>query len=122
MHQATDTRADAGRIDVVPLLRFSEKHEDNHRPALHKGLVIKYNANQRYATTAITASILREVARKADMPLQVSALIKAAGKASAGCAKTQRGKRRQGARRQCAKRRSAGCANARSGTEDYEHA
>ena len=32
--------------------------------------MLKYNANQRYATTAITASILREVARKCSVPLQ----------------------------------------------------
>ena len=33
--------------------------------------MLKFNANQRYATTAITASILREVARRCGVPLQV---------------------------------------------------
>jgi len=33
--------------------------------------VLKYNGNQRYATTAITAAILREVASQAEVPLQV---------------------------------------------------
>jgi len=50
---------------------FSEKHESNHMPGLHKGVVIKINSNQRYASTAITNTILREVARIADVPLQV---------------------------------------------------
>jgi len=34
--------------------------------------VIKYNANQRYATTAITASIVRQIASKLHVPLQVT--------------------------------------------------
>lgn len=49
---------------------YSDKHEEQHRPALHKGPVIKFNANNRYATTAITATILREIAKKASVPLQ----------------------------------------------------
>ncbi|KAJ3027419.1 UNVERIFIED_CONTAM: hypothetical protein HDU68_003876 [Siphonaria sp. JEL0065] len=42
---------------------YSEKHEDNHRSSINKGVVIKQNANQRYATTAVTTTILREVAK-----------------------------------------------------------
>ncbi|CAH1271563.1 DNPEP [Branchiostoma lanceolatum] len=49
---------------------YSEKHEDNHKPMLHKGIVIKFNANQRYATTAVSTSILREVGTLANVPLQ----------------------------------------------------
>ncbi|KAJ3265414.1 hypothetical protein HDU77_005437 [Chytriomyces hyalinus] len=49
---------------------YSEKHEDNHRPAMNKGIVIKQNANQRYATTSVTTAILREVAKKRNVPLQ----------------------------------------------------
>ena len=37
-----------------------------------QGVVIKFNANQRYATTAITASIIREIASKCHVPLQVN--------------------------------------------------
>ncbi|XP_062610409.1 aspartyl aminopeptidase-like [Saccostrea cucullata] len=50
---------------------YPEKHEDNHKIGLHKGVAIKFNANQRYATTAMTASILREIARLGQCPLQV---------------------------------------------------
>lgn len=49
---------------------YSEKHEEQHRPALHKGVVVKTNANQRYATTTITRSIIREIGRIAEVPLQ----------------------------------------------------
>ncbi|KAI8148536.1 peptidase M18 [Fennellomyces sp. T-0311] len=49
---------------------YIEKYEENHRPAMHKGTVIKINANQRYATTAPTALILREIARRRGVPIQ----------------------------------------------------
>ncbi|XP_052803416.1 aspartyl aminopeptidase-like [Mya arenaria] len=49
---------------------YSEKHEGNHQPGLHKGIVVKINSNQRYASTAITNTILREIGRIADVPLQ----------------------------------------------------
>lgn len=49
---------------------YPEKHESNHQPGLHKGVVIKINSNQRYASTAITNTILRELASQAQVPLQ----------------------------------------------------
>eukprot|EP00124_Ichthyophonus_hoferi_P004009 Ihof_evm1s395 gene=Ihof_evmTU1s395 len=49
---------------------YPEKHEENHRPLLNKGPAIKFNANQRYATTAVTANILRALAKKNNIPLQ----------------------------------------------------
>lgn len=47
-----------------------EKHEENHQPKLHNGLVIKYNTNQRYATTDVTSLLFREVAKRAGVPVQ----------------------------------------------------
>ncbi|KAJ1735681.1 hypothetical protein LPJ72_001765 [Coemansia sp. Benny D160-2] len=49
---------------------YSEKHEENHRPELQKGPGIKVNANQRYATTAVTSTILKDIASRHGIPLQ----------------------------------------------------
>lgn len=49
---------------------YPEKHEENHAPAMHAGLVIKQNANQRYATSSLTALALRQVASENSIPLQ----------------------------------------------------
>lgn len=53
---------------------FQDKHEENHQPKLHGGLVIKHNANQRYATNAVTSFIFREIAKNHELPVQVSFL------------------------------------------------
>ncbi|KAH9536021.1 hypothetical protein CY35_17G083900 [Sphagnum magellanicum] len=49
---------------------YAERHEDHHQPKLHEGLVIKYNANQRYATNTVTAFLFKEVAKVAGVPTQ----------------------------------------------------
>ena len=49
---------------------YADKHESNHAPKLHAGLVIKHNANQRYATNAVTATLFRECASKSGIPTQ----------------------------------------------------
>ncbi|CCD19410.1 putative Aminopeptidase I zinc metalloprotease (M18) M42 glutamyl aminopeptidase [Trypanosoma vivax] len=49
---------------------YQEKHEDQHRPFLHHGPVIKYNANMRYATNGATAAVIKLIAKKASIPLQ----------------------------------------------------
>lgn len=50
---------------------YSAKHEENHRPAFHGGVVVKVNVNQRYATTSTTHAALKQVAFEAQVPLQV---------------------------------------------------
>jgi len=49
---------------------YPEKHDPQHCPAMHKGTVIKHNANQRYATTPVTSLVLKEVGRLGGTPLQ----------------------------------------------------
>ncbi len=49
---------------------YSDKHQEQHRPEMHKGLVIKVNANQRYATTTPGAFLIKTLAEKHNIPLQ----------------------------------------------------
>lgn len=44
---------------------YSFKYEPDHRPEMNKGVVIKINANARYATNAPGIVLLQEVAQKA---------------------------------------------------------
>ena len=49
---------------------YMDKHEDNHQPKMHKGMVVKHNANQRYATTAVTATASLMRAKMENVPTQ----------------------------------------------------
>ncbi|CAL1144422.1 unnamed protein product [Cladocopium goreaui] len=49
---------------------YAAKHQAEHRPSFHKGIVIKTNANQRYATTPLTAALFREVCKRCEVPVQ----------------------------------------------------
>lgn len=51
---------------------YQDKHESKHQPQMHAGIVIKSNANQRYATTSLTSTILKQIAATATpaIPLQ----------------------------------------------------
>ncbi len=47
---------------------YASKHESMHGPQMNQGLVIKTNANQRYATTGLTSYMAREIARRGALP------------------------------------------------------
>ncbi|KXS13214.1 aspartyl aminopeptidase [Gonapodya prolifera JEL478] len=49
---------------------YADKHEELHRPQINKGPVIKTNANQRYATTGVTAAVIRKLGKKVGVPVQ----------------------------------------------------
>jgi len=49
---------------------WSGKHEAQHKPAMQRGLVIKYNSNQRYATTMVSTYHLMAISKQSGLPLQ----------------------------------------------------
>ena len=53
---------------------YETKHDPQHQPRLNGGPIIKFNANQRYATNSETASVFRELCARADVPVQSIAM------------------------------------------------
>ena len=49
---------------------YVDRHEPSHKIALNGGVVVKRNANQRYATDATSEAFIVEVCRQAGVPLQ----------------------------------------------------
>jgi len=49
---------------------FSSKHDNNHSPYINKGVVIKINANQRYASSSQTIAQFMKVAQELNEPVQ----------------------------------------------------
>lgn len=49
----------------------TEKHEPNHAPLLGKGIVLKTNAQKRYASDLMSSAQFRLLCEKAGIPLQV---------------------------------------------------
>jgi len=48
---------------------YSEKHHPQHIPYIHKGIALKQNANQRYATDTISGAIVKYIAAKVAVPI-----------------------------------------------------
>lgn len=51
----------------------AEYMDKNHAVYMNKGVVIKYNANQRYATDAVSQAIFRRICGSAEVPVQMYA-------------------------------------------------
>ena len=47
-----------------------EYADPNNAPVLGNGVVLKFNANQRYTTDGLTAAIFRKICGKANVPVQ----------------------------------------------------
>ncbi len=52
---------------------YMEKSDVTNRPFMNEGIVIKYNANQRYTTDAVSGAIFKTICEKAGVPYQIFA-------------------------------------------------
>ncbi|KAG6918918.1 hypothetical protein DXG01_010573 [Tephrocybe rancida] len=43
---------------------YTSKHEDNHKPRMNGGIVVKTNAKQRYASDAVTTFIVKQLVER----------------------------------------------------------
>lgn len=50
---------------------YSEKSDPVNRPYLNGGIVIKFNANQKYCTDGVSAAMFRDLCKTAGVPVQV---------------------------------------------------
>ena len=48
----------------------TEKADLSNRPYLNRGIVIKFNANQKYCTDGVSAAMFRDICKTADVPVQ----------------------------------------------------
>lgn len=49
---------------------YTDMADPVNRPLLNKGIVIKYNANQKYCTDAVSAARFKELCNRAEVPYQ----------------------------------------------------
>ena len=49
---------------------YTDKTDPVNRPALNGGIVIKYNANQKYCTDGVSAAIFKDICDRAKVPYQ----------------------------------------------------
>lgn len=49
---------------------YMDKTDPTNHPVLNKGIVIKFNANQKYCTDAVSAALFKELCTKAGVPYQ----------------------------------------------------
>ena len=49
---------------------YTEKADPCNRPVVNKGVVFKYNANQKYTTDAVSGAVFRDICTEAKVPVQ----------------------------------------------------
>uniref|UniRef100_A0A0A9Y1J7 aspartyl aminopeptidase n=1 Tax=Lygus hesperus TaxID=30085 RepID=A0A0A9Y1J7_LYGHE len=49
---------------------YKDRYEDAHCALMHKGPVLKYNTNKRYATNGISAAVIKQIAKQHQIPIQ----------------------------------------------------
>lgn len=49
---------------------YMEKADPTNRPYMNNGIVIKYNANQKYTTDGMSAAVFKEICKEAAVPTQ----------------------------------------------------
>ena len=52
---------------------YTDKADPKNRPVLNRGIVIKYSANQKYTTDAVSGAVFRQICRRAEVPFQTFA-------------------------------------------------
>ena len=62
---------------------YQAKHDASMAPLINQGMVIKHNANQRYATNALSATVFRRAAKLEGIPVQEFTV-----RADSGCGST----------------------------------
>ncbi|CBZ50211.1 hypothetical protein NCLIV_006860 [Neospora caninum Liverpool] len=50
---------------------YADRHQGQNKPLMQQGVVIKENANQRYATNAASMALTRAVAERGQVPMQL---------------------------------------------------
>ena len=54
---------------------YPEKHQSHHHPKIHEGIVLKFNANQRYTTDSASAALLKVMAARSNPPVPLQEFI-----------------------------------------------
>lgn len=49
----------------------TDKSDPVHHPVLNRGIVIKYNASQKYCTDAVSAAVFKDICERAEVPFQI---------------------------------------------------
>lgn len=50
---------------------YAEKADPVNRPVMNQGIVIKYNANQKYCTDAVSGAVFKDLCKQAGVPYQI---------------------------------------------------